>query len=311
MRKNNLFADTLTAVTKYLRILVVIVIVGICCSGIRMVKSGNVALVIRCGRLVGDTPEEQVHESGLLLAFPYIIDEVIMVPTSEVKEQSVTTYYFDGVFTKNGCYVITGDQNLAMMSASVKYVVSDPVAYALNAKDISAVINACVSNAMLTEAARCDVDDLLTTGKDQFANQTKIRAMEKIEAANIGIEITTVELTQVSMPPEVRAVYNEVNAATVSAATMLENARNQRAQMIPQAKGEAAEMVSAAKTNQSEAVSQAETALTEFWGLLDEYQVNPQVVRTRVYSAKVKLLMDKIKYVRVVPDGDTKIILNP
>ena len=130
MQKNNLFVDTLTAVTKYLRILVVIVILGICLSGVRVVKSGNVALVIRCGKLVGDTREEQVHESGLLLAFPYIIDEVITVPTSEVMEQSVSTYYHDSVFTKNGYYVITGDQNLAMMSASVKYVVSDPVAYA-------------------------------------------------------------------------------------------------------------------------------------------------------------------------------------
>ena len=53
MQKNNLFVDTLTTVTKYLRILVVIVIVGICLSGVRVVKSGNVALVIRCGKLVG------------------------------------------------------------------------------------------------------------------------------------------------------------------------------------------------------------------------------------------------------------------
>ena len=311
MQKNNLFVDTLTAVTKYLRILVVIVILGICLSGVRVVKSGNVALVIRCGKLVGDTYEEQVHESGLLLAFPYIIDEVITVPTSEVMEQSVSTYYHDGVFTKNGYYVITGDQNLAMMSASVKYVVSDPVAYALNVKDIPSVINACVSNAMLSEAASYDVDDLLTTEKDRFANATRVRAMEKINDANVGINITTVELTKVSMPNEVRAVYNEVNAATVSAATMLENARNQRAKMLPQAKGDAAEMISEAKTNQSVSVSQAETALSEFWGLADEYEQNPDVVKVRVYNAKVKLLMEKIKQVRVVSDGESKIFLNP
>ena len=74
MQKSNLFADILTTVTKYLKVLVVIVVAGIFMSGIRVVKSGEVALVLRFGKLVGNTYEEQVHEPGLLLAFPYIID---------------------------------------------------------------------------------------------------------------------------------------------------------------------------------------------------------------------------------------------
>ena len=93
MQQKNLFAEVLSSVTKYLRILVILVIAGIFLSGIRVVDSGNVALILRFGKLVGDTPEEQVHEAGLLLAFPYIIDEVIMVPVSNVIEQTVTTHY--------------------------------------------------------------------------------------------------------------------------------------------------------------------------------------------------------------------------
>ena len=86
MKKNKLFADILRTVTGYFLVLVIIVMVGIFCSGIRVVESGNVALILRFGKLVGDTPEEQIHEPGLLLAFPYIIDEVITVPTGSVIE---------------------------------------------------------------------------------------------------------------------------------------------------------------------------------------------------------------------------------
>lgn len=311
MQQNNLFADTLNTVTKYLKILVVIVIAGIFLSGIRVVKSGEVALILRCGKLVGDTREEQVHDSGLLLAFPYIIDEVIMVPTSSVMEQTVTTYTHDGVFTKNGAYVITGDQNIALMAASVKYMVSDPVSYALNVKNISEVINACVSTSMLSEAANYDVDDLLTTEKDRFAKQTLNRAMEKLEKAQIGVKLTSVELTQVSMPMEVKGVYNEVNAATVSAATTLENARSYKTSLIPKAEATAAETIAAAKTNQATQVSSATAALAEFWGLVDEYGQNPQVVRSRVYTQKVQQMLNKIGTVRVVADGESKIFLNP
>lgn len=310
-KNNNLFADVLTTVTRYLKVLVVVVIVGICLSGIRVVKSGNVALIIRCGKLVGDTREEQIHESGLLLAFPYIIDEVVIVPTSSVMEQKVSTYFSDGVFTENGAYVITGDQNIAIMSASVKYVVSDPVEYALNVKDIPSIINACVSNAMLSEAAGCDVDDLLTTEKDNFTARTKERATEKLEAAHAGVTITTVELTKVSMPSEVRAVYNEVNAATVSAATMLETARSYETSLLPKAQGTAAELIAAANASQAEEVSKATTALAEFWGLLEEYEQNPQVVRSRIYTAKVAKMLEKIGTIRVVSEGETNIFLNP
>lgn len=311
MQQNNLFSDTLNAVTRYLRILVVIVVVGICLSGIRVVKSGNVALVLRCGKLVGDTYEEQVHESGLLFAFPYIIDEVITVPVSSVMEQSVTTHYSEGVYTKNGCYVITGDQNIAQMTASVKYMISDPVDYALNVKDVSSIINASVSNAMLSEAASYDVDLLLTTEKDKFSGNTKQRAQDKLDIAQVGITITSIELTQVTMPSEVRTAYNEVNSASVAASTLLENARTKKANQLKAAEGLAAEKISNAKANQASKISAANTTLAEFWGLLDEYKQNPEVVRVRVYTAKVQKILEKIGTVRIVTDEDAKIFLNP
>ncbi len=311
MEQKNLFTDILTAVTRYLRILVVLVIVGIFLSGIRVVESGNVGLILRFGKLVGDTYEEQVHESGLMLAFPYIIDEVIMVPTSNVMEQSVTTYYPGNDYAKNGSYVITGDQNIAVLSASVKYMVTDPVAYALNVKDIPQVLTACVSTAMLSEAASYDVDDLLTTEKDRFAAEAKSRAMKKLDSAGVGITITTLEMTQVTMPLEVRSVYEEVNAASVQAATMLENASSFRNSLIPYTQGLVSQKIATANADKAAALSEANLALAEFWGLLDEFKQNPEVVKTRVYNTKVTALLDTIGSIRVVQDGETKIFLNP
>lgn len=311
MQEKNLFADILTTVTRYLKVLVIIVVAGICLSGIRVVESGNVALILRFGKLVGDSYEEQVHDSGLLLAFPYIIDEVIIVPTSSVMEQSVTTHYTEGNYTDRDQYVITGDQNIATMSASVKYMVSDPVAYALNVSDVSAVINACVSSAMLSEAAGCDVDELLTSGKDQFTANAKRRAMEKLEKADVGVTLSTLELTKVSMPPEVKGVYDEVNAATVQAATIKENALSIRNSMVPYAQSEAAEKIATANAEKVMEVGDATLALTEFWGLLEEYQANPQVVKARVYQDKVAQMIATIGKIRVVRDGQTNIILNP
>lgn len=311
MQQKNLFAEVLSSVTKYLRILVIIVIAGIFLSGIRVVDSGNVALILRFGKLVGDTPEEQVHEAGLLLAFPYIIDEVIMVPVSNVMEQTVTTHYTESGYTRDGGYVLTGDQNVALLTASVKYNVSDPVAYALNVKDIPAVINGCVSTAMLTEAANMNVNDLLTAGKDGFTQRVIQKAGQKLDAAGVGITLATVELTTVSMPGEVKEICDGVNAATVYAATMLENARNYYESIIPYTESVANQLVALENTNHTEAVAEANLAMSEFWGLLDEFKTNPQVVKTRVFNEKVAKLLETVGQIRVVQDGESKIFLNP
>lgn len=312
MKQKKLFSEVLATVTKYFLILVVLVMVFIFCSGIRIVDSGNVAVVLRFGKLVGDTPEEQIHEPGLLLAFPYIIDEVIMVPTDSVMELNVTTYYTDTTGkTSDGAYVITGDQNIAVLSASVKYVVSDPVAYALNVRDIESVINGAVSTALLTQAAGTDVDVMLTTGKDAFASQSMARAMEHLDRIGAGVRLTTLELTNLSMAPEVKEVYDQVNSAAIDAATILENAKNHISTLIPYAQGLAAESISAANSAKLTATSEARKNLTEFEGLLDEFAVNPQVVKTRVYSEKISKILASIGTIRVVQEGETKIILNP
>lgn len=311
-KKNTIFADVLRTITRYFVVLVVIVVVVIALSGIRVVKSGEVALILRFGKLVGNTYEEQVHEPGLLLAFPYIIDEVVTVPTGNVMEQVVTTHYTSGTMTtlRNNGYVITGDQNIAIISASVKYIVSDPVAYALQIKNIPDIISAFVSSAMVNEAACISVDELLTSGKDAFAQAVLNRAQAKLSAVEAGVTIGTIELTTVSMPEEVRDTYEMVSSATVSASTQLETAKQYRENLLPKARAQADTLIAEANSLYSNSVAAANSDLAEFWGVLEEYSLNPDVVRTRIHSAKVSEAIAKIGKIRVVQDGDTKIVIN-
>ncbi len=310
-RKKTVLADILGSVTKYFLVLVAVVILCIALSGIKVVKSGEVALILRFGKLVGNSYEEQVHEPGLLFAFPYIIDEVITVPTGNMIEQKITTHYTQGDMTTlhNNGYVITGDQNIALISASVKYVVSDPVAYALNIAQVDKLINAFVSNAMIEEAAHVGVDDLLTEGKDAFTTAVMQHAQQKLSDAGTGVTLGTMELTYVAMPNEVKTTYDAVNSASVQAATQLEQAKQYRENTIPAAQAQANTLISQANSQYSAAVAAANTDLAEFWGVLEEYKKSPEVVKTRLYSAKVAEAIAKIGKIRVVQDGETKIVL--
>lgn len=310
--KKAFLEDVLTTVSRCFVVLVILVVICIAFSGVRVVKSGEVAMVLRFGKLVGDTPEEQIHDPGLLFCFPYFIDEVVTVPIDSVIQQTVTTHYTEGEIDKwsNSGYLITGDQNIALVSASVKYVISDPVAYALYVNEAESIIDASISNAMLEAAACTAVDDILTSGKETYAATISEEAQNKLDAAGIGVALQSIELTNVSMPEEVREVYEKVNAATVEASTLLEEAQQYKNTMLPYAEYVASSVLSSANSQYSSSVSSAKSDLAEFWGVLEEYAVTPDEVKSRLYNEKMAEALTKIGQVRLVDDGDSKIFIN-
>ncbi len=312
MKKNLLFEDILRTVSRYFVVIIIAVVLIICCSGIRFIKSGESAIILRFGKIVGDTPEEQVHDAGILFAFPYIIDEVITIPTGSIQEFTVNTHYTDGEMTtydRNG-YVITGDNNIAILSASVKYTISDPVAYALSVKDPQYVINAVVSNAMINVAANYAVDDILTTGKDEYTKAVHTLSQEKLDENGIGVSLSHFELTRVGMPEEVRDIYELVNSTNIQASTRIEQARQYYETRIPAAEAEASALISEARANYSNFTAAANSDLYEFYGVLEEYNANPDVVRVRLYNTAITNIIRKIGTVKIVDDSDSKIIIN-
>ena len=309
--KKAFLEDVLTTVSRCFIVLIAVVLVCIAFSGVRSVKSGEVAMILRFGKLVGETREEQIKEPGLLFCFPYFIDEVVTVPIDSVMQRTVTTHYTEGEIDKwsNSGYLITGDQNIALVSASVKYVISDPVAYALYVGEVEPAIDACVSNAMLEKASVTAVDDILTSGKEEFASAVYSRAQSMLDAAGMGVTIQSLELTDVSMPSEVREVYDNVNAAAVEASTIVEEAELYKNTLIPHAESVASSVMYAANSEYSAAISSATTELSTFWGVLEEYEATPEAVKARLYNEKMAAIIAKIGQVRLVDDGDSKIFI--
>ena len=314
-KKNAVFEDIITTVSRYFVVLVVIVIVCIALSGIRFVKSGEVAVVLRFGKLVGSTYEEQVHEPGILLAFPYIIDEVVTVPTGTVMERVVTTHYTEGNMStiNNNGYVITGDNNMALMKVSVKYSITDPVEYALRVKDAEKIIDACVSNAMLEKAIYTKFDEILTSGKEEYSKAVLESAQQSLDDNSVGVTISTIEFISVAPPAEVNAAYVAVNQATIEADSIL-NAAQQEATRIKQ-DGQAAanKIVSDAEALYSQKTAAANADLAEFWGTVEEYEssyTSRALVRTRIRNEKIIAAVSKIGKVITVKDGNSHIVIN-
>ena len=127
--------------------------------------------------------------------------------------------------------------------------------------------------------------------------------------AQTGIRIQNLELTKVSMPGEVLPIYEAVTNANVQANTMLEEALKYKETTIPMAEAQANSIVSEANSNYASEVSDANARLAEFWGVLEEYKRNKEVVKLRIHNEKISEAISKIGTVKVVQDGESKIII--
>ncbi|MBQ2767270.1 MAG: protease modulator HflK [Clostridia bacterium] len=306
--KRSLFGDILESMVKAFRWIVLVVLAAILCSGIKSVQTGEVAIILRFGKLLGETRTEQVHEPGLLFAFPYIIDEVITVPTGKVFELTVDTHnsqdYMSTDIRQNG-YIITGDQNIALVGASVKYTITDPVAYALSTADVITTLHGLVSGALAVGGVDISIDDLLTTEKDAYAKSVMEEAQKRIDALELGVTISSLELKTVSPPLEVNPIFQAVNSASVQAQTLVAEARQYYEVKIPTAQANAQALVSAAQADYASQVAAANDTLSEFRGLLEEYNTNPDVVMTRVYSQKLTQILSSIGTIHLLEPGES------
>lgn len=257
-------------------------LVFLVCTGIFRVNSDEVALVLRMGRLVGATPAEQILQPGLHFAFPYVIDEVVRVPVGKIKELTVATHKPTGkIIVRNVAktgYLITGDSNIVMVEAAVKYRIDDPIAYALGSSDPESMINAIVSGNLLKYTSKLDVDSVLTTGKAALIDDVKRTSQQQLDDVGCGIELTNIELTSIMPPEEVRADFEAVNSAAVRKSTYIQEANEYREKVIPDAQAQAQKYIDTAVASQQTLVAQAHSDIAVFDGLAAQFASSPESV---------------------------------
>ncbi len=309
------FETIMLSVMKYFKWVVIGSVALIILTGVYKVDSNEVAVVLRFGKLVGTTQEEQIKSPGLHFAFPYIIDEVIKVPVETVQEITVETHYSEDTTInrniKTGGYVITGDSNLVLIRSVVKYKVNDPISYALYINEISDIVTGVVSGETIPLVTSMPVDSVLTTEKTQLSSDLKKKSQEVLDELGCGITITNIELTNVIPPNETKDAFDAVNTASVKKQTLIQEANDYTESKIPKAQADSDSLVSEAKKNQAERIAKANEEVAEFNGLYEQYKANPEVVKNGVFRSRVSKVLQDAGATIIVPDGEdgAKVIL--
>ena len=311
----NFLESSLKTVVKGLSWLGLVVAVAILFSGVTFVRQDEVALVLRFGRLVGYTPAEQIRQPGLHFAFPYLVDQVIRGPVSRVQEVRVNGLFTERTkrlaeITQTG-YALTGDENIVLISAVVKYQITDPIQYALRVKDPQGQIETIATSVLMKNVAGMAIDDVMIRAQRELELGVLRDAQERADQLELGVQLLGVEFVQINPPSEVRIEFDQVASAQVQKQTRIQQANEYREREIPRATAERNEKIRQAETLAITRIAQAQADVQEFYALVAEYRRNPKVLKKRVYLDKLNSILSNIGVKVILPSGEEHKVILP
>jgi modulator of FtsH protease HflK len=291
-------------------------------SGTTVVRSNEVAVILRWGRLVGDTPALQEHGPGLLFSFPRPIDRVVRVQVKHVWEVPVSTLAaYPGVTAapanpddENGSsdvgrtldpltqgYAVTGDHNIVHVDMIARYRVRDAGEWAFYGPNAEDVLRVEVTSAMVRSLGEMNVDRVLSDGRKTLIAVVTRRAQAGLDAAHSGLELASLELTGLAPPAALTADFAEVQSAYIGAETQKKEALAYAESTIPAARSEADAAVRSAQAAAAADLAAARGESQAFRLLDHAYRNDPVVVRERLYRDGVEHALGAARVLWVPP----------
>ncbi|MDE2680661.1 MAG: FtsH protease activity modulator HflK [Verrucomicrobiota bacterium] len=248
------------------------------------------AVVLRFGQVNRDVGQ------GLHFKLPFFMDQEYKVEVlrqqklefgfRSVPDESATEYapaQHSGQDLAHESLMLTGGLNVANIEWVTQYTITDPETYLFKVRDVEQTFRDMNEAVMREVVGDRTIDEVLTTGKDEFQNKALDKLRVLADEYSLGITVDQVILQTVVVPEQVKPAYNEVNQAEQEMKTTILNAEASVEREIPKARGTALRTVEAAEGYAVKRVNEAMGAASRFSQVFEEYQNSPNITRQRIY----------------------------
>ena len=255
-------------------------------SSVFMIDQTEQGVILRFGKYV------RLVEPGLHMKLPFWIERRFKVPTQVVLKEEfgfralrpgINTVYSPEDFPDESI-MLTGDLNIVDVEWIIQYRISDPVKWLFRVNDQRKTIrdiSQSVINLLVGDRAILDVIGSERANIEQQGQDMMNKLFDKYD---LGIRVTTVKLQNI-VPPKgpVQSAFEDVNKAIQDRSRLINEGKQAYNEVIPRAKGEADQAIEQAKGYAVERVNRAQGDVARFLKVLEEYNRNPQVTRSRLY----------------------------
>ncbi len=209
--------------------------------------------------------------------------------------------------------MITGDENIVDVQVVVQYRIANLEFFLFEVDDPGdpdrgiapgnpdgETLRDIAETAVRQVVGARNIDDVLTTEKEQVQASILDKMRELASDYNTGLDVLQVLLQNVNPPAEVQDAFEDVVRAREDRERDINLAEAYEASQIPEATGAAAQIVEEADGFKRGRVERARGEAEGFEAILASYEISPQVTRTRLYLEAMERIMA----------GKSKIVIN-
>lgn len=253
-------------------------------SGFFEVGAAERAVLLRFGSVV------QVRGKGAGWHFPWPIETLKKVNVMSVatKELSPT--------------VLTSDSGLVDLRVDIQYRRADPLKFLFSVRDPEEILREASESAIRQVVGRGRLGDVLAGAeRAQLTARAKALIQNRLDEYGAGIEVMSVNLTDVELPDAVVAAQRDANKAVADRERAVEEAQAYANSILPSAQGDAEKIRQDAAAYKARVVALAEGNASLFSQVEAAYARAPQVTRERIYLETMEDILARANKVLVEP----------
>ncbi|MEO1304762.1 MAG: protease modulator HflK [Pseudomonadota bacterium] len=299
-------------------------------SGFTIIDANQVGVVMRFGEITRSNDQPIVHEPGILFALPKPVDRVYKIEVDRVEtmvlnelappswsgsdlenadgqidDSPIITTLFNrldaSIDPEAHGYVLTGDRNILHMQITARYRVSDPVRHAFYVSNSEDTLRSALLESSIKSAGSSKLDGLLGAGRDLFARMVLEDAQFRLNQVDVGLEIVSIELENLSPPEQVSDSFDAVQSAFIEAQTQTQDAKAYAAEIVPAAQAQAKQIIDQAQAAATHEISNATSIANSFMALLPSYSRHPTIVRSRIHRDAIERTLGQVARISFVP----------
>lgn len=299
MEKNRRgFSEYLLSWGKYLIILAFVLYLF---SGLYLIRTFETGTLRLFGRVIND------HiEPGLHYRLPYPFTMLDKLRLQERKRISVGFEFSDQVVGRVANPIqgefISGDENILNLEMVIQYFIMSPIEYLFRVDNPEAMIRSFAKTNITKIISKMKVDDILKgEGKVLIQSRVLQDTQKDLDSVtnNRWVQITSINLQNVSPPLEVADAFKDVVTARQDRDRLINEAEGYRYDALPKARGRAVQVVQQAEIYRQEVINRAKGDAQRFLKMAEEYSLKGEITSARLYLETMEQVMKKIRKIFV------------
>ena len=274
-------------------------------SGIYIIDPAERGVVLRFGAFQSSATQ------GPHWHIPYPIETVYKVNVEQIRAAEIgfrniqNSSYSGGVSSES--LMLTKDENMVDVKLAVQYKIADAQAYLFNVFNPEMTLSHVVQSVIRQVVGDNTMDHVLTTGREQVAQEVKRHSQNLLNEYNTGLLITAVTMQDAQPPIQVKASFDDVVKAREDEQRYINEAKAYANDIVPKARGASQRLIAEAEAYKSQVVSKSEGEAYRFTQILTEYLKAPVVTKERLYRETLEEVLGSTS--KVIVDSNSNSLM--